>query len=729
MKKKEGSYDKEEESDEQRSARIRNRRQKKLTRVNPKSGVFRVPIEKKVSGSGRIDPAPLKAVIGWATSKADKLPEDNSGGFSTKNLYKFLDRSNLTLLLNVSKYSIDFGDQGQITLKLELTGYADNVLSGASSSNIFTNPWRIKYEKVHPRIKKKNPLAKGLPNGVTDTVTPPVLAVTDIFGTTIDKLKVSSLPTIVQPDKGGKIDFSQGYLTGIIQRKKVALKGASAQVMAGAKVTIEPAILVALIEVAQEDVELAKYDPKDTDKKVSERRSIVSEFQRIHKKVVEAVKGDVYRNFLERLEASGAILGFNATAKELGITITKTTEENPNAGTLDPTNDEITTVSSTIDRTQSEVAGRRLTQAPVFFAAGIGSATFAAAGAATKEKRGKDSGGTERGTGVPYTIPDAASTDGTFVIPITFMRLGDIIDTAFHSSGFFTHNRKRKDGLFRVVLDTMYVHIPSRKVTEKVELSLSDLPIQLAAFEVFFFENYVKKGVTNITFKTFVTDLMKFVGDELTNGNLIGENNQFEPMTVSFTAPNVNGKPLLPKKTYTESDVEFRPNTSPPSGFAAKREAEATLNMESLNSYFIIGLIQTPERDGDPKIDHQRGIYHLILGSGRGPVKSIKFSEQDVSEHIRTMNIRDGSADFPTVPQNATVNLYGSPHFWQGQMVYIDADYAMPDASRVMGIGGYYMVTKVTHDLNLGEFTTTLECRWQNRKRSKKKGKTRESNN
>ncbi|HAW81098.1 MAG TPA: hypothetical protein DCX27_16140, partial [Balneola sp.] len=79
----------------------------------------------------------------------------------------------------------------------------------------------------------------------------------------------------------------------------------------------------------------------------------------------------------------------------------------------------------------------------------------------------------------------------------------------------------------------------------------------------------------------------------------------------------------------------------------------------------------------------------------------------DVSEHIRTMNIRDGSADFPTVPQNATVDLVGAPHFWQGQMVYIDADYAMENASINIGIGGYYFITKVTHDLNEGDFKTT----------------------
>jgi hypothetical protein len=129
------------------------------------------------------------------------------------------------------------------------------------------------------------------------------------------------------------------------------------------------------------------------------------------------------------------------------------------------------------------------------------------------------------------------------------------------------------------------------------------------------------------------------------------------------------------------------------------------------------------------KKDTARGIYHLILAAGRGPVKAIKFSEMDVSEHIRTMNILEGSADFPTVPQNATVDLIGAPHFWQGQLVYIDADYAMEGASVKMGIGGYYIVTKVTHDLNLGDFTTSLDCRWLGYKHSVSKNPQKRSNN
>ena len=62
-------------------------------------------------------------------------------------------------------------------------------------------------------------------------------------------------------------------------------------------------------------------------------------------------------------------------------------------------------------------------------------------------------------------------------------------------------------------------------------------------------------------------------------------------------------------------------------------------------------------------------------------------------------------------------------------MVYIDADYAMPNASVVMGIGGYYLVTKVTHDLDGGNFTTKLECRWQGYKILPEKGTAKRSNN
>lgn len=680
-------------------------------RLKPdKAGRIKLLPEEKIRPvAKRIDPAPLKAVIGWATNKGADLPQDRTGNVPTKNLYNFLERSALTLLLNVNKYSIDFGDQGEIKLSIEMTGYADDTMS-ANESNIFTNPWKVQRSTPHHNIKNR----KGDPIGVTSTKSKNLLPVTEIFGKPIHEVILAELPRI------RNAGVKDGYFYSLIQQKRNGLKNATALSKNKARIRLDPDITQHLINITKKDIEIVKLQSSaDSGKELNHLRETLSKFKKIHKKIGDAIKGNVYRNFLERLEATGGVMSFQVRASELGI-----------SAELNDENTDKESVSSSVETTASR--GRGLSSPPTFLAASIGSAVFDAAGASSKESRKNQRGGLA--SGVPFTISAAAAKnkdkDGNsaFMVPITFVRLGDILDTAFHSSGFFTHNLNKKEGTFRIVLDTILLDLPNAKGL--TPFSIADIPIQLAAFEYFFFEKYVKRNVTNIPLRGFIDDFMKFVAAEMSNAGLTGEGkSKFEPFIVPFTAPNVNGKALKPGIEYTKSSIEFNTNTTNPRGFSVKREAEGSINMEDLNNYLILSLVQNPSLPGEEKVDNGRGIYHLVLAAGRGPVKSIKFSEMDVSEHIRTMNIRDGSADFPTVPQNATVDLVGAPHFWQGQMVYIDADYAMENASIKIGIGGYYFITKVTHDLNGGDFKTTLDCRWQAYKEIAPKSTSKRSNN
>ena len=666
------------------------------------------PAEKVRPVAKRLDPAPLKAVIGWATNKGADLPQDRTGNVPTRNLYNFLERSALTLLLNVNKYSIDFGDQGEIKLSIEMTGYADDSMS-ASDANIFTNPWKVQRSTPHPNVRNRT----GNPIGVTDTKTKNMLRITEIFGKPIHELDLNALPRI------RRARLKDGYFYSLLQQKKVALQTATVLSKNKARIRLDPEITQHLIAITQKDIEIVKLQSSaDGGKELNKLRDNLSKLKKIHKKIGESIKGNVYRNFLERLEAAKGVMSFQVPATELGIT-----------AELSDENTDKEAVSTSVDATASR--GRGLTSPPNFVAAQISSATFDAAGASSKEARKDQRGGLA--SSQPFTVSPAAAKnkdkDGNsnFMVPITFVRVGDILDTAFHSSGFFTHNLNKKEGTFRIVLDSVLIDLPKEGVTS---FSLADIPIQLSAFEYFFFEKYVKRNVTNVPLRGFLDDFMKFVAAEMSNAGLTGEGtSQFEPFIVPFTAPNINGKPLKPGKQYTKTSVEFNTSTSSPRGFSVKREAESSINMEDLNNYIILSMVQNPSLPGEAKVDNGRGIYHLVLAAGRGPVKSIKFSEMDVSEHIRTMNIRDGSADFPTVPQNATVDLVGAPHFWQGQMVYIDADYAMENASINIGIGGYYFITKVTHDLNEGDFKTTLDCRWQAYKEVTPKSASKRSSN
>ena len=746
MKKTEGSYKKEEYDLKKRAKFLANKRKEMRQRITIKGKRTKVRPAKAVSPAAeRIDPAPLKAVIGWATSKNNELPQDISGATDTKRLYKFLERSALTLLLNVNKYSIDFGDKGEVKLSIEMTGYADEALAGTNEASIFTNPWDVTRGSVN-NVGVKGKKYQGAPTGIKNQSTIKPVSVQEIFGERIDKLNLVDVPTLLvdplaagasakankskNPKKAVGATFvsdQNGYLTSLLAELKTNVQGLAAADLAKTKVKIDTKVLKHLIDITETDIQIIQLLADTSSGRIlNEMRENLSKFKKIYKATGEANKGSVYRNFLERLEAVGALMSITVKMADLGITLGFESKPNPNP---DPTNATIDTTTVEIDR--SLVKNRYMTSPPnLGGAASIAHATKEAAGGISKAERDKLMKANGVASGAPFTIaPNAGKNPSTATASIVFVRLGDIIDTAFHSSGFFTHNKGKKDGTFRVVLDTLYLNLPGTSRNKLTPISLADIPIQLSAFEYFFFEKYVKKNAVNVPLRGFLDELMSFVAAEMSNSGILGEDTKFDPMILPFTAPNVYGRPLRPKRTYTRTSREFVSSDRNPRGFAAKREAEASMGMETLNNYLVLSLIQNPRRHGNSKKDAARGIYHLVLAAGRGPVKAIKFSEQDTSEHIRTMNIRDGSADFPTVPQNATVDLVGAPHFWQGQLVYIDADYAMPNASVVMGIGGYYIVTKVTHDLDAGNFTTKLECRWQAYKELKGKATSKRSSN
>lgn len=120
--------------------------------------------------------------------------------------------------------------------------------------------------------------------------------------------------------------------------------------------------------------------------------------------------------------------------------------------------------------------------------------------------------------------------------------------------------------------------------------------------------------------------------------------------------------------------------------------------------------------------DSELGVYHFTLGADRGLVKKISFKRED-APHTEAARI---SADGPgnlaiRAMYNADVDMVGNGIFVPGQMVFINpgafssgGDSGVEgSAANVLGIGGYYLVTKVENFLEGGKFETKLNCIWQ----------------
>lgn len=120
--------------------------------------------------------------------------------------------------------------------------------------------------------------------------------------------------------------------------------------------------------------------------------------------------------------------------------------------------------------------------------------------------------------------------------------------------------------------------------------------------------------------------------------------------------------------------------------------------------------------------DAARGIYHLNLGSDRGLVKKIEFNRID-QQYVLEARIEAagelGSFDQLRERYNATVIMYGNSFFYPGQHVYLNPSMlganVVPDIESMttkLGLGGYFVVTKVENIIESGLYETILECSW-----------------
>jgi len=128
--------------------------------------------------------------------------------------------------------------------------------------------------------------------------------------------------------------------------------------------------------------------------------------------------------------------------------------------------------------------------------------------------------------------------------------------------------------------------------------------------------------------------------------------------------------------------------------------------------------------NGDINQDRKNFINHYYVGTDRGLVKGIKFKRNDIQYHregrILSDSCREGQL---REPYDATITLFGNPLIKPGQYIYISPSpfLGREGYGKLLGMTGYYYVTKVRGEIRQGTFETTVEGFWQQYARRGKK--------
>ena len=119
--------------------------------------------------------------------------------------------------------------------------------------------------------------------------------------------------------------------------------------------------------------------------------------------------------------------------------------------------------------------------------------------------------------------------------------------------------------------------------------------------------------------------------------------------------------------------------------------------------------------------DSKRKILHLFVGNNFGIAKNIKFKRIDVPFVREAKATANGFTPLNTLRDvyNADVEMVGNMLFYPGDLVYLRPNYRLGNPSKrgelanIMGLGGYYTITKVSSTIQNSIWNTTMECYWQ----------------
>lgn len=354
-------------------------------------------------------------------------------------------------------------------------------------------------------------------------------------------------------------------------------------------------------------------------------------------------------------------------------------------------------------------------------------------------------------TAASKLIYDKSKADkliGPDTFRIHYVYLGDILDIACRT----LYDLPKHNGILRVVSGPVqYVAKDGRMKN----VNLADIPVSLEAFSHWMYRNIISKGVSGYSLGSFlnsmVTELIyEALGSEKCFAGVSHPSMLMTPVMLNLEGSGKRSSRLpevverKPSKTgrYPRTSVNSFANAA--KNNLASRGAHTGQKRVNVATYvFITGLVREENNFNygvNATTALKDGICKFGIGRDRGIVNNIKFNrvdtpyEAEMRVEQRETSGKSVLGEFRQI-YNANVRLIGNTLFKVGQYVYIDPSSMGVDrkTATTLGLGGYYVITKVDGELSRDGYETTLECTYnsegspQSIRRNRKKAANRKT--
>ena len=645
----------------------------------------------------------LKVAVGW--SAPQNLKKDHAGWTST-DYKKFLDGVEATqkvIALQLISYRLNFEQEGQVILNLEYVGSLDQVYSDDTYANIFTNS--------DPASFSATPANRPPPDPANLPVNVSVMVEDGFFTNQYYFNDAYSFPQANNPiEEVFNPALTEGRQLGIAiyERSKKAFDspggGSGAQfAVTQNEVEFEIEILKKYLDYLQK-YESSSTGYQDLAEKVEKGISVA---QHLLKIVKDKVRNRLYSKFTNYIFENKRLFYYPVRIGAVD------SSRPPVAQKLDASSQQgMVALRPNVDNTDAQSAKLRFQSAL---------ARFDDPDTPIKYEEGSDDVkildpvvGTK-----PIGLPSTYTPERTEKF-IYYMRLGDIIGCALNGvdriAGFSS------DVLLGSIVPATW---QAAGFDDGRSYPIASLPISLEYFTQWFIENISGPKVTQMSFRNFVDRLLNKLVAPVINQTILSaeDDNRIVFEMTSLVSP-YNVKSLIsanrnwPVPGYIPNVTQLK-KIFPTRSSGKTRSIDSIRNAQNYYLAIVAGQIDKG-KNGDKLVDESDGIYHLILGSDRGLVKTYSFSEKKMP-FLRAMHIENNSTGMALIlPQDVELTMVGNCIFRNGNVIYVNADFAFGrQIGAQLGLGGYYKVVKSENVIRSGKFETRLTCMFERRADSK----------
>lgn len=314
---------------------------------------------------------------------------------------------------------------------------------------------------------------------------------------------------------------------------------------------------------------------------------------------------------------------------------------------------------------------------------------------------------------------------------------GDLIDivakNAFDNFLFDISPDLRRTGPvdnLKILLGSIHKEDPSLGLSSSALANIGDMPVSLNLFRQFWRKYVINPGRETYAINDFIRDSIKyFFVEDFVAGSGAPITKMVHPSDTTITLPEADAgnDPLLEKAIIPHANnllgsrVKLEDLKEDPPNHKVQT---STTDYYEYKTYYISSN-RTEFLQGNKREDAKSNIMHLNIGRDRGLVKSVQFT-RETTEGLRELRVTQADPFDPLSNlvdlYNVTITMFGNVLFWPGQYVYVNpiglgTALGNPSVegskSRILGLGGYHLITNVSSHIQSGQYETTIEAKWE----------------